>query len=304
METTKWNVIGRNSRKLGPIWKVARYVNGVRQTGYFKFPCRSNIYRVDSLIANELIAYKLAKRLGINVAEVELTEIMGRRGIVSIVKPASAHYSWYRFSKKCNWSPFNRLKHPEQILRTFVFDIWICNVDRHSENLIATAHGSTYSVYAIDHGLSLLGALKWKGVRWNSTYWQHVNRYNVKYPNGVRGYIRSYHQLLPYIMEIEHLSESSIVDIVDQVPSSLLSLQQKAIVKKMLLYRRKSLRSIVWKWCLSQHKYRKLPSKKYQHDEHDSRKRYSKDHPSQKSPPKDASSQSTSDPEYDYYYYE
>ncbi|MGD8192199.1 HipA family kinase [Brevibacillus ginsengisoli] len=295
MDTSDWRVIGKRSRKLGPVWQVARYVGGVQQTGYFKFPCKSNLRRVDSMLANELIAYELAKKLGVNVAEVDLTEVMGIRGIVSLVKPATAHYSWYQFSKKHKWSPFNQLKHPEQILRTFIFDIWICNVDRHSANLIVTTDGSTNNFYAIDHGLSLLGALKWKGRQWNSNYWTHVNRYNVKYPKGLRGYIRSYHQLLPYIVEIENLPESCIESIVDQVPSNLLSLHQKTIIKNMLLSRRKSLRSIVRRWCICQRKYRGHPPR----EEQASNELTSNEQIKKESPAPDH----TSEYDYDYYYY-
>lgn len=259
MQMDEWRVISKSSRKLGSVWAVTRCVNGIRQKGYFKFPCKQNLKRVDTLLANELIAYQLAKLLNVPAAHVELAEIMGKRGIVSIVQPASAHYSWYQLCKKCSGSPFSRLEDPEQLLRTFIFDIWICNVDRHSDNLIAIPKGAYFSLYAIDHGLCLLGAMKWRGVPWDSSYWQHICRYNVHYPIGMRAFIRSYHQLEQHIAAIEGLPPSSILAIIDQVPPDLLLPSQKDIVKKILLSRQQSLRSIVWKWCVSQRKNRGLP---------------------------------------------
>ncbi|GEB33370.1 MULTISPECIES: HipA family kinase [Brevibacillus] len=249
MSTNKWRTHRRFSRRFGTVWSVWRSVNGKIQRGYFKFPCKKNA-KWGNVIANELIAYHLAKLLELNVATVELTVVEGKQGIVSIAKPMAAHFNWFQLTKKTGGSPVKHLHNPEQLLLTFVFDIWICNIDRHGGNLIVFPKGKHYDFYLIDHGSAVLGGVTWRKIHWSADYWLNVSKYNFHYPRGLRAYIRTFRQLLPHVDKIEKIPEHMIRDIVETVPENVLPKLEKEMVVEMLLYRQKKLREMVVAWCM------------------------------------------------------
>lgn len=253
MNAKNWRPIRKISRRFGLVQVVLRSKNGRLQKGYFKYPCRKN-KRWGNIIANELIAYHLAKLLKLNVAHVELAVIGKKQGIVSVVKPTAAHFNWFQLARKVSGSPIRYLLNPEQLLSTFVFDTWICNIDRHGGNLIAFPRGKRYDFYLIDHGSALTGAITWRRVPWNSDYWLNLNHYNYHYPRGLRPYIRSLSQLLPHVTQIENIPESTIRSIVESVPDNILPKREKTVLVEMLLFRQGHLRSIVTNWCIQQRK--------------------------------------------------
>jgi hypothetical protein len=240
--------VGKVSRPLGPVWIVVRNNKGKKQKGFFKFPTRKNKARIGPLLANELISYRLAKALKLKVAKVQLTKIKGKRGVVSTVRPAPYHYTWSQLAKKLSYPVIYYIDNPNQLLKTFVFDIWICNLDRHADNLITYPLGNKYSFYLIDHGLALLGAIKWRKVPWNSPYWDHVARYNKHYVQGLISYINDYNQLSKFVKEIQRIPSYKIRKIVKSTPASILSPGKKEIIIKLLLYRQRHLDHIVRLW--------------------------------------------------------
>lgn len=248
MSMSKWKVVRELSRKLGPVWVVVCNKDGKKQKGYFKFATKKNKKYAGPLLANELISYCLGKMLNLNIAEIELTRIRGRLGIVSIVQPASIHYNWIQLSNKLNEPIIKHIDDPEQLLKTFVFDIWICNVDRHGGNIITFPVGDKYSFYLIDHGLALLGAMRWRRVPWYSPYWNHVAKYNRHYVRGLRSYIYSYQQVSPFVKQIQSIPTHEINRVVESVPASILSERNKEIVKKLLLKRQNNLDEIINLW--------------------------------------------------------
>ncbi|MBO8162908.1 MAG: hypothetical protein H0Z34_04195 [Brevibacillus sp.] len=247
MYATDWKPVRKLSRKLGPVWVVRRTGTKQEEVGFFKYPTRKNKKYVGHLIANELISCRLAQRLDLETAEVELARIKGRKGIVSIARPARRLYNWNQLNR-LKGSAIRLLEKPDQLLQTFVFDIWICNVDRHGGNLITFRKGEKYSFYLIDHGLALGGALKWRNTPWDSAYWEDVWTYNRHYVRGLLTYVKDYRQLKPFVKKIEALPQKDIEAVVDSVPDEVLPEMEKLTLKKMLLYRQKRLRHIIKKW--------------------------------------------------------
>jgi hypothetical protein len=266
MFANNWNPVRKISRKLGPVWVVTRNQGDRKQKGFFKAPPKRHKYRVENLLANELISCRLAKLLHLNVAEVELAKIGGKRGVVSIVQPAARHYSWNQLGRRLNGSIVKHLDDPKQLLQTFVFDIWICNVDRHGGNIVTIPAGGKYSFYLIDHGLSLLGARTFKRVPWKSPYWNRVSKYNRHYVSGLRSYIHAYDQLEPFVRRIQNIPASQIRDVIDELPDSVLSSRKKEIVKKLLIKRQQNLHAIVLNWCKEQNKIKAAEKQPQQHD--------------------------------------
>lgn len=254
MVAKDWKPVRKLSRTLGPVWVVTRSTSNSREKGFFKIPPQNPRYHVKHSLANELIASRLAKLLGLNAAEVELAEVNGRLGVVSVVQPAPGHYNWNQLGRRVNGSIFKHLTNPEQILQTFVFDIWICNVDRHGGNIVTIPRGKKYSFYLIDHGIALLGAVSFRGVPWQSSYWNHVNRYNRHYIKGMKSRIHSYQQLEPFVEEIQDIPVWRIYQVVDGISDAILASSKKEIVKKMLVTRQQNLHTIVKNWCKAFHK--------------------------------------------------
>ncbi|WP_052947524.1 HipA family kinase [Aneurinibacillus tyrosinisolvens] len=248
MHKGKWKIVRKLSRKISTVWVVTRTKNRKTQRGYFKILDKKSKKYAGPLLANELISYRLARALNLKAAKIKLAKIERRRGVVSIVRPARRHYTWAELSKKLNSPIMKHIDNPQQLLKTFVFDIWICNVDRHGENLITFPKRNKYSFYLIDHGFALLGAMKWRRVPWNSSYWNHVTKYNRHYVQGLRSYIYSYQQLSPFIEQIQSIPAYKIKKIVKSMPVSVLSPSKKKIVIKLLLYRQENLHVIVNRW--------------------------------------------------------
>jgi hypothetical protein len=255
MKTTNWRPLKKMARKTGPVWIVVRRKYGQIQRGFFKYTSHRSRLLIGNSVAHELVSYHLARLLRLNVARVETAVIGGKRGIVSIAKPVPARISWNRLQHRLSGSLIRRLHRPEQLLRTFLFDVWICNIDRHGGNLITYRKGNRYDFYMIDHGIALLSAAKWRRVPWTSAYWLNLSRYNRKYPRGLRAYIRSFVQLQPYLAEIERIPAHTIRRTVNRSPAVLLSASEKKALIQLLLYRQRYLRSIIRNWCI-RHKKR------------------------------------------------
>ncbi|WP_019121830.1 HipA family kinase [Brevibacillus massiliensis] len=236
----KWRLVRKYSRKCGPVWYVK---SEEKRRAYFKY------VNWGSILANELICYRLARLIKLKAAKIEPVEIEGKRGVVSIVRRARSLSSWNGLYRKLQGEILKHLKKPEQLLQTFVFDIWICNVDRHGGNLITYRKGKKlYDFYLIDHGLALLGAAKYRKTEWDSSYWEHVAKYNHHYVRGLRASIHSYEQLSPFVRQIQEIPSDKIKKIVEDVPSSLLSREKKEIVVTFLLNRQRNLHKIVKLW--------------------------------------------------------
>ncbi|MFM1655627.1 hypothetical protein ACI7RC_26540 [Brevibacillus sp. B_LB10_24] len=236
----KWRLVRKYSRKCGPVWYVK---SGDKRRAYFKY------VNWGSILANELICYRLARLIKLKAAKIEPVEIKGKQGVVSIVRQVRSLSSWNGLYRKLQGGILEHLKKPERLLQTFVFDIWICNVDRHGGNLITYRKGKKlYDFYLIDHGLALLGAAKYRKTEWDSSYWEHVAKYNHHYVRGLRASIHSYEQLAPFIRKIQEIPSAKIKKIVEEVPSSLLSQEKKEIVITILLNRQRHLHKLVKLW--------------------------------------------------------
>lgn len=244
-----WRRVRILRRKLGPLWLVKRQMRRGQLRGYFKFSTRRNSKRAGNVPANEYLAYRLAQRIGLPVAQLEWAKIKGKTGIVSEVYPVRRLYNWNQYiQRKGVAQAIDNLEDPGQLLQTFVFDIWICNVDRHGGNLIVYPSGDSYRLYLIDHGLTLSGALTWRRTPWPSPYWERVWSYKPRYVRGLLSYIHSYKQLKPYIRTIQRIPAREIREIVDSLPEPLLPTTEKILLKDMLLYRKKRLHRFIKQW--------------------------------------------------------
>ncbi|MED0736353.1 hypothetical protein [Aneurinibacillus thermoaerophilus] len=245
-----WELVKKLSsrKKLGTVWLVRRSKSGQTETGYFKFSNPQNERYIGPLAGNELLAYHLASRLHLPIARVEAAKIKGQLGVVSLARPEPKLYKWDQLTRHIYHNIPRFILRPERLLKMFVFDIWICNIDRHGGNLLAYPVGEKYDFYLIDHGLSLLGAVQWQGFSWDHPHWDRVVGYNRNYVRGLSKYIRSYEQLKPYVKVIQHIPYQELEKSVDSIPLTMLSHENKRTVKQLLLSRQKKLHTIVQQW--------------------------------------------------------
>ena len=123
------------------------------------------------MAADEYIASRLAKEFGLTGVDLELAKINGQVGIVSLKHPSSTLCDWNAMSSRYS-NPIAHVVRPHRLLKVFVFDVWIANIDRNGRNIIFYPVGrrGQYDFYLIDHGLSLLGSITWTRVKWNHAY--------------------------------------------------------------------------------------------------------------------------------------
>jgi hypothetical protein len=254
----EWKLVRKVSHKrtLGTVWLVERKVsNGSSnniERGYFKFAKGKTQKYIGPLAATELIAYRLAHLINLPAAEIRLAKVGDQLGAVSLVKQARRLYHWRQLSSRVLHDIPNNFRDPERLMKTFVFDIWIFNCDRHGRNAIAYSTDNKYDFYLIDHGLSLAGALRRVTNPWDDPFWD--NKVSFKYLKGIRPYIKSYDRLEPFVKEIQNIkfqnteedkSQPSITSIVDSIPHHFLPSETKTILKKFLFHRQQKLPEIV-----------------------------------------------------------
>ncbi|XOS92446.1 hypothetical protein ACLMAB_00750 [Brevibacillus laterosporus] len=89
-EGISWVPVRKYDRPLGPVWQVRKGRKGNQQIGFFKYMNRSTVKKLGPVLAMELLSYRLARKLGISVAKIEVVTIQGKRGVVSHKKGKGA----------------------------------------------------------------------------------------------------------------------------------------------------------------------------------------------------------------------
>ncbi len=137
-------------RDIGNV-KAIKTLNAPHKYGYFK--------RADKIqgpgVANEYLASKLAKLLGIPTALIQIHTLGGVNGYISHAHEYAE--SWSAFPDKP--TAREHLSDPAVFSKIFVFDYWIRHVDRHDGNLAFVKNGEsgTYDVYLIDNEHCMCG---------------------------------------------------------------------------------------------------------------------------------------------------
>jgi hypothetical protein len=238
-----------NRKKVGTVWLVIDAYDPSKQ-GYFKFSNATSKRYSGPTVVNEYLSYLLGKELGLPMADTELANIDGKMGIVSIRANKPELLNWDDFTQRYRHA-FNRIVEPKRLVKMFVFDTWIANIDRNNRNIILypLQHSNLYDFYLIDHGLTLLGAFQWKGVHWRHPYWDRVAHYNNRYLKTLPEFIRNNTSALQMsIRDISSISETRIKEMIDQVPVNLITRSQKKAVYQFLVMRKYKLSDVIRRW--------------------------------------------------------
>ncbi|MET3288886.1 UNVERIFIED_CONTAM: hypothetical protein ABID98_001456 [Brevibacillus sp. OAP136] len=240
-------------KRQGVVWKVE---SNVGRSGYFKFATLEQAYYSGPLIANEWIAAKLATRLGLPSAELQLATVVGPDGIahigvVSVSVQANEVVMWRQLPEEIRLHAKRHIKHVDLLRMVVVFDAWITNIDRAAgKNMILYRNSpdEAYDWYLIDHGLTLHGSPhKWERHKWDEPYWQKLWQfYHVS--EGMARLTRRFAYLEPMIAKIEALGDEELAHLVNDVPHIACSEAERAFILRLLTERKGQIRSIMRKW--------------------------------------------------------
>lgn len=241
------------AKRQGQVWIVQ---NPSGRIGYFKFAKKKQWYFSGPMIANEYIAAALARRLGFPVAKLKRATVKGpagkpQKGIVSVAADAKEVITWNEADQAVRSNPDKYVKRADLLRFLIVLDAWIANIDRSSgKNLVLHRNGSgeKYSWYLIDHGHTLYGSpRKWTRGSWNSPIWRKIWRF-YHTPQGLLRLQSSWKSLKPMVLKIEKLNVSYINKALKQVPPGSLRQKERRFIRRLLLTRKKQLRSMIKRW--------------------------------------------------------
>ncbi|WP_054635615.1 hypothetical protein [Thalassobacillus sp. C254] len=181
------------------------------------------------------------------MARTRLRVIHGKSGVVSERIKRRRLYNWKDLNRRYS-NVFSKLEHPYLLLKMFIFDVWLVNIDRNNRNIILyrKKNSRKYKFYLIDHGLTGFGSFTWKHVNWDSSYWEDIKRYNNHYLTGLRRYIKKHQKKLwSYVREIQSFPDLKVSQIITKIPSDLLTEHQKNILITFLVQRKHRLHTII-----------------------------------------------------------
>lgn len=250
-----------SAKPQGHVWEVVEGPSGVAsitsngaapRRGFFKFTNPENHYWGGPAAANELIAARLARLVGLDSAGVVPATIDGHLGAVSLVRPAASLVAWRELPEKVHRNIEHYVAHVDQFRVMLAFDAWVLNIDRASgKNVIAykRVERAPWRVYFIDHGHTLHGNYdRWRwGGPYRSPFWDDLWRY-YDLPQGVRNYLTSYRQVAPYVHRIQHVRPGEIRRLVHSVPPALLTPEEARLIENLLLWRQARLSLILRRW--------------------------------------------------------
>ena len=190
---------------------------------------------------NEFVAASLARELGLPVLDFDVVEDEGDYFFGSSWMPSGT------FSPAVTENAFLRCRNLEQVYELVSLDIWLCNIDRHDENLIVRETrgpggiGVAWTVNDHDRCLirpgetpaDLLGKVGWDSFR------------NFVRLSFVRDAIREAHRLSAALGRVEAVSDLFLLTVVGSLPPELLPVDGRVHVEQFLRDRRDGLRNLV-----------------------------------------------------------
>lgn len=194
--------------------------------------------------ANELIAVRLASRLGLPVLGHGVIEWRGDWFFASNWMDRS------RFAPALDRDLFLKCENRDCIYETVVFDAWLINKDRHNENLVARRIGRTgparHALLLNDHSHLLSSPLEPKLPARLKDYLDRPASSFVAL-DFVRESIRAASRLKEALSAIEQLSDDEVAEVVDSTPDGLLASTNKRLYADFLNQRRARLRAVMQK---------------------------------------------------------
>jgi hypothetical protein len=227
----------------GPFGKgasQARYVLAENGNEYIaKGPSLSPCHHY--VAANEFLAASLAGYLGLPVLDFCILEMDNRLffGSTWMQKPS--------FAPQISEDLFNRCENRGRVYDLVVFDSWVCNVDRHNENLIVrctkkkAGEGDQHLLLLNDHSHCLVQPKKTP-----ASLADLLDTLPDKYIRleFVKAAIKERDNLKASLERVETVNGKAISEAIEAVPEEFLPAAERGAVEEFLLQRQSRLRSI------------------------------------------------------------
>ena len=190
--------------------------------------------------ANEFIAASLARELGLPLLDFDVAEDDGDHFFASRWMPPGTFYP------AVTENLFLRCRNLEQVYELVVLDVWLCNIDRHDENLIVRemrGPGGAFVVWtANDHDRCLIlpgEAPAGLPAKIGSDDFRNYVRLSF-----VREAIRESGRLGAALGRAEAVNDFLLVTVVGSLPEQLLPESERRHVEHFLRARRDGLRNL------------------------------------------------------------
>ena len=221
---------------------ILRERDGLKR-GFFKFKERTD----GPIAANERLAYEFGTLLELPVAEMQYLTWDGMEGVISHRIAGRDPTEWRFLPAQARSNPSNTFANGAAIPNIGVFDTWICNHDRHEDNLMFSKNDNgDYMVFMIDHGLGFLGQTgKFSQSSWNDPEWLEVDRF-VRLSE-----IRSAMQLgaqIDFVGKIKGIQSAAIVDAVSRQPENYITDAEKKRTISLILDRQSKIDEMLRGW--------------------------------------------------------
>ena len=186
--------------------------------------------------ANEYIAYRLADYLGLPILGGRLLQAGTDFFFGSDWMPKG---TWY---DRMDEGLFNRCANMHRTYEIVAFDVWLCNVDRHSRNLVARQLGQALTMLMNDHSHCLVapGELP-EHLAQRVSRWLPSEIVDLPY---VRAAVSQAHLLSAAIGSIEGVSDGLIAAVVASLPPVLLPSGEHSHLLQFIISRRDKLRAM------------------------------------------------------------
>jgi len=226
-------VAGEKKAGVQMLTRVPSDINGMA-AAYFKYAPPG---QDGPVAANEFVASRLGRLLNLPTAKVQFKEFDGKSGILSF-HVATEAVPWNQVPQLIKTDLPLYLNDYDLLAHVTVFDVLINNIDRHGDNLMASRLAGRkvkYLFHLIDHGHTLLGPTA------NPTpnvfsFPQHIMLPELQALK--RHGIEFFEDALRAAQNIE---EAAVVAIVDAVPDTYITSQQRQQMKELILQRQQTL---------------------------------------------------------------
>ncbi len=192
--------------------------------------------------ANEFIAATLADHLGLPVLDYRILQAGRDFYFGSSLMPQGTFYP------AITEDLFNRCVNKDRVYGLVIFDAWICNVDRHEENLLVRNTGRSsgprnLTLLLNDHSHCLILPGETPADLGHKQAWD-FSQPLVRLPF-IRSAITETRRLRQALDEVEAVADVTIAGVVASLPTQLLPGQERPHVEQFLRDRRAKLRAIV-----------------------------------------------------------
>lgn len=189
--------------------------------------------RAPYIAANELIAATLAGVLSLPMMDYTIIEMAGHFYFGSRWMDTDSFYPVITAEL------LQRCENRQRVYDVVVFDTWLCNTDRHDENLIVRRVDSKHLVMLNDHSHCLVG--EGEDTRRLSSLTPSLPERYVTLPFVQQAIIEA-SKLQATVRAVEQLSDGIIRDAVQSAPDELLSTADRNTIQNFVLTRRDNLR--------------------------------------------------------------